>query len=48
MLLNLAPLYGLPEKKGKVVSPHWPDKSSDTTDISYCMIEQIVTVNAIY
>ncbi|CAG5184125.1 uncharacterized protein ALTATR162_LOCUS10923 [Alternaria atra] len=46
--LNLAPLYGLPGKKGKVVSPYWPDKPSNTTEISYRMMEQIVTVNAIY
>jgi hypothetical protein len=46
--LNLAPLYGLPGKKGKVVSPYWPDKPSNTTEISYRMMEQIVTVNSIY
>lgn len=46
--LNLAPLYGLPGKGGKATSSYWPDKPSNTTEISYRMMEQVVTVNAIY
>lgn len=47
--LNLTPLYGLPGKGGEATdSSFWPDKPSNTTEISYRMMEQVVTVNAIY
>lgn len=46
--LNLAPLYGLPGKGGITQDNYWPDKPSNITEISYRMMEQVVTVNAIY
>lgn len=47
--LNLAPLYALPEAGGVVSNPgYWPTKPSNLTEISGRMMEQVVTVNAIY
>lgn len=46
--LNLAPLYGLPGKGGITADNYWPNKPSNITEISYRMLEEVVTVNAIY
>ncbi|CAK4032717.1 carbohydrate esterase family 16 [Lecanosticta acicola] len=47
--LNLAPLYALPEKGGVTSNyAYWPDKPSNLTEISYRMMEQVATTNAIH
>ncbi|GAB7339922.1 hypothetical protein MBLNU457_6445t1 [Dothideomycetes sp. NU457] len=47
--LQLAPLYGLPGQGGVGDNQYWPNKSQDNlTAISDRMLEQVVTVNAIY
>ncbi|EME79691.1 carbohydrate esterase family 16 protein [Pseudocercospora fijiensis CIRAD86] len=49
--LNLAPLYATPENGGLGPGPgnqYWPDKPSNSTEISYRMEEEVVTVNRIY
>ncbi|KAK4499334.1 hypothetical protein PRZ48_009847 [Zasmidium cellare] len=46
--LNLTPLYGLPEKGGVITGGYWPNKPSNTTEISYRMLESVATVNSIY
>ncbi|CZS97212.1 related to GDSL lipase/acylhydrolase family protein [Rhynchosporium agropyri] len=47
--LELSPLYGLPEKGGMKMSPlAWPDKPTNTTEISYKMKEYTSLVNSIF
>lgn len=46
--LNLAPLYATPSTGGVGANQYWPDKSSNITEISYRMMEQVVNVNAVY
>ena len=46
--LNLAPLYGLPSAGGVGANQYWQDKPSNLTEISYRMMEQVMTVNAIF
>lgn len=46
--LNLAPLYALPSAGGVGANQYWPNKPANLTEISYRMLEQVVTVNSIY
>lgn len=46
--LQLSPIYGLPDAGGVTSDNYWPDKPSNITEISYRMLEQVVTVNEIY
>ena len=46
--LQLAPLYGLPNAGGVGANQYWPQKPSNITEISYRMLEEVATVNAIY
>jgi hypothetical protein len=47
--LNLAPLYGLPDAGGVGNETRfWPDKPSNLTNVSYRMMEQVVSVNEIF
>ncbi|KAK4997235.1 hypothetical protein LTR66_003320 [Elasticomyces elasticus] len=46
--LQLAPLYGLPDKGGVGPNHFWPNKPGNLTEISYRMLEEVVTVNEVY
>ncbi|KAJ9629894.1 hypothetical protein H2203_002278 [Taxawa tesnikishii (nom. ined.)] len=50
--LELAPQYSPPSKGGLNATQYWPDKTNSSggniTEISYRMMEQVETVNAIY
>lgn len=46
--VQLTPLYSLPDAGGVEPNHYWPDKPSNLTAVSYQMLEQVVTVNAMY
>ncbi|TKA62266.1 hypothetical protein B0A55_10897 [Friedmanniomyces simplex] len=46
--LNLAPEYGVAGEGGAGPNQYWEDKSGNITEISYRMLEEVVSVNAIY
>jgi hypothetical protein len=46
--LNLAPLYARPEDGGVGDNQYWMDKPANLSSISGRMLEEVVTVNAIY
>lgn len=46
--LQLSPLYGMPDVGGLAVSHYWPDKPSNTTEISQKMLEYTVAANALF
>ncbi|KAL4806248.1 hypothetical protein BDV18DRAFT_160315 [Aspergillus unguis] len=46
--LQLTPQYATPENGGLASAGGWPDKGPNITEISYRMLESVVTVNDVY
>ncbi|KAF2725904.1 carbohydrate esterase family 16 protein [Polychaeton citri CBS 116435] len=46
--LQLTPLYATPANGGVVDDHYWPTKPANVTEVSYRMMEQVATTNAVY